>query len=113
VAAGPDEVVQPFCQLRQVWVGGDAGNFGGEPISPSPICIGIGESYLELLLEDSGGAAELSCPGGSQVAGIDLFDGAQAGPSAATLRRTLSASWAIRCDWALRYGPRMGSAAMR
>jgi hypothetical protein len=37
--------------------------------------IGIGESYLELLLEDSGGAAELSCPGGSQVAGIDLGGG--------------------------------------
>jgi hypothetical protein len=42
-----------------------------------PVCIDIGgESLVELLLEDSGGAAELGWPGGSQVAGVDLGGGA-------------------------------------
>ena len=31
---------------------------------------------MELLLEDSGGAAVLGWPGGSQVAGVDLVGGA-------------------------------------
>ena len=35
-----------------------------------------GESLVELLLEDSGGVAELGWPGGSQVAGVDLGGGA-------------------------------------
>jgi hypothetical protein len=43
-----------------------------------PVCVGIrgGKSYVELLLEDSGGAAELGRPGGSQVGGVDLGGGA-------------------------------------
>jgi hypothetical protein len=35
-----------------------------------------GESLVEVLLEDSGGAAELRWPGASQVAGVDLSGGA-------------------------------------
>jgi hypothetical protein len=45
-------------------------------VPPSLICIGIRESYVELLLEDSGGAAEPGWPGGSQVVGVDLGGGA-------------------------------------
>jgi hypothetical protein len=43
-----------------------------------PVCVGFrgGEPLVELLLEDSGGAAELGWPGGSQVAGVDLGGGA-------------------------------------
>ncbi len=37
---------------------------------------GAGDFCVELLLEDSGGAAELGWPGGSQVAGVDLGGGA-------------------------------------
>jgi hypothetical protein len=37
---------------------------------------GAGDFCVELLLEDSGGAAELGWPGRSQVAGVDLGGGA-------------------------------------
>ena len=42
-----------------------------------PVWVGVrSESLVELLLEDSGGAAELEWPGGSQVVGVDLGGGA-------------------------------------
>jgi hypothetical protein len=77
VEAGPGEVAQSFCQLRQERVSDGAGDFCGEhlPPSPSPICVAIRESHVELLLSDSGGAAELGWPGRSQVAGVDLCGG--------------------------------------
>jgi hypothetical protein len=47
-------------------------------LPPSPIFVGSrsGESLVELLLEDSSGAAELGWPSQSQVAGVDLGGGA-------------------------------------
>jgi hypothetical protein len=74
VEAGPGEVAQPFCQLRQERVWSHTGYFSSEQLLPSPLCVGIcgGESHLESLLEDSGAAVELARPGGSLVAGLDL-----------------------------------------
>jgi len=47
-------------------------------LPPSLICIRscTGESFVELLLEDSGGVAELGWPGGSQITRVDLGGGA-------------------------------------
>ena len=45
------------------------------PLPVSLVACGS-ESLVELLLEDSGGVAELGWPGGSQVAGVDLGGGA-------------------------------------
>jgi hypothetical protein len=61
IEAGPSEVAQPFCQLWQEWVRGRIGNFCSEQLPPSPFCTGVrgGEPHVELLLPDSGGAAEL------------------------------------------------------
>jgi hypothetical protein len=89
-----------------------------------------GESLVELLLEDSGGAAGWSGPVGRRSPGstwvaarhtrISAISSAgtgvcgwaaQAGASAAALRRT--ASSATSCDRAFRYGPQSGSAASR
>ena len=54
------------------------GNFCSEQLLPSPFSTGVrgGESLVELLVEDLGGAAELGWPGGPQVAGVDLGGGA-------------------------------------
>jgi hypothetical protein len=45
---------------------------------PLLVSVGVrgGEPLVELLLEDSGGVAELGWPGGSQVVGVDLRGGA-------------------------------------
>ena len=55
-----------------------AQNLGRFKPPPLPVCAGIrgGESLVELLLGDSGGAAKLGWPGGSQVVGVDLGGGA-------------------------------------
>jgi hypothetical protein len=47
-------------------------------LPPFPFCPGVGrgESLVELLLEDTGGTANLGWSGGSQVAGVDLRGGA-------------------------------------
>jgi hypothetical protein len=78
VEAGQGEDAQPFGQLWQEGVHGGAGNFCSDQLPPFPFVTGIrcGESLVELLLEDSAGAAELGWPGGSQVAGVDLAGGA-------------------------------------
>jgi hypothetical protein len=78
VKAGPGEVAQPFCQLRKEWVCVDARDFCGKQLPPLPVCVGVrggGESLVELLLEGSGGVAELGWPGGPQVARADLGGG--------------------------------------
>jgi hypothetical protein len=67
--AGLGEVVQPFCLLRQEWVCGGGRGFGGQQLPPSPIPVVGGEPIVELLLEDSGGAAELGWPGGRRSLG--------------------------------------------
>jgi hypothetical protein len=67
--AGLGEVVQPFCLLRQEWVCGGGRGFGGQQLPPSPIPVVGGEPLVELLLEDSGGAAELGWPGGRRSLG--------------------------------------------
>jgi hypothetical protein len=78
VEAGPGEVAQPFGQLWQEWVHGGVGDFCSDQLPPSPFCVGVcgRESLVELLLEDTGGAAEFGWPGGPQVAGVDLGGGA-------------------------------------
>jgi hypothetical protein len=47
-------------------------------LPPLRLCPGVrgGEPLVELLLDESGGIAELGCSGGSQVAGLDLGGGA-------------------------------------
>jgi hypothetical protein len=47
-------------------------------LPPPPSLVGSrsGESLVELLLEDSSGAADLEWPGRSQVAGVNLGGGA-------------------------------------
>ena len=59
VEAGPGEVAQSFCQLRQEWIRGGSGSLCGEQLPPSPIFVGSrsGKPLVELLLEESSGAA--------------------------------------------------------
>jgi hypothetical protein len=78
VETSPGEVAQPFLEFGQEWVRGGAGGFCGEHPPPLPVWVGVrgGESLVELLLEDSGGAADLGWPGRSQVVGVDLGGGA-------------------------------------
>jgi hypothetical protein len=47
-------------------------------LPPLPFCADVrwAEAFVELLLDDSGGAAKLGWPGGSQVATVDLVGGA-------------------------------------
>jgi hypothetical protein len=61
----------------QIWVSSHMWDFGGEQLPPSPIGIrrGGGESLVELLLNDSGGAAALRWPGESQITRVDLGGG--------------------------------------
>jgi hypothetical protein len=74
VEAGPSEVAQPLSQLWHGRVCGGAGDLCGEQPPRLAFCVGIGlgESSIEFLLPDSGGAAELEWPGGSPVVGFNL-----------------------------------------
>jgi hypothetical protein len=76
--AGPVELAQPFCELRQEWVCGHGREFRSDQLPPTPSGTGVcdSESLVEVPLEDSPGSAELGWPGGSQVAGLDLGGGA-------------------------------------
>jgi hypothetical protein len=78
VEAGTAEIGQPLLEFRQEWVRGRTGDFYCEQLPPWPVCVDFrrGESHVELLLPDSGGAAGLGWPGRSLVAVMDLGGGA-------------------------------------